>query len=197
MAILSYSHIVSSNPAIEPVSVETVKRNCDVDDDNRDADFARWITEARKQVERDTRRALITQTHVLKLDAFPDDDYLELPYPPLISVTSVSYVDSNGDAQTFASSNYSVDTNRTPGAILLGYSKDWPVIRGDRNSVTVTYTCGYGATAASVPEQAVNAIILLAKHRYEQPDDYTSERLGMNPKGYDYLVRSLNWGDYP
>ncbi len=199
MAIASYSHVVSVDPVIEPVTVEEAKRNCDVSDNFRDADFARWITEARKKVEADCRRSFITQTHVLKLDAFPNDDYLELLYPPAIAISSVQYVDTGGTTQTFASGNYSIDTNRTPSVLLLGYAKVWPTPRGQRNAVTVTYTAGYGAAASAVPEAAKSAILLLVKHRYEHPaivEPGTWRDVG---HGYNDLVCSspLYWGDYP
>ncbi len=191
MATLPYSHAVSVQPTAEPVSVDEAKRNSDVDDDNRDADFARWITEARQKVERDTRRALITQTHVLKLDEFPSCDYIDLLSPPLSSVTSVQYVGTGGTTQTFASSSYTVDTNRTPGILYLNFSESWPSTRGVMNSVTVTYVTGYGAAASSVPAAAKSAILLLVKQRYEYPER------GDEPEGYQSLIGALMWGPYP
>ena len=191
MVTLPYSLTVSSEPAIEPVTVDEAKRNADEDDNHRDSDFSQWITEARRLLEKESRRSLITQTRVLKLDAFPACDAIELHAPPLQSVTSISYVDANGDTQTWASSNYDVDTNRTPGVVLLGYDKSYPTTRAQRNAVTVTYVAGYGSTAASVPSEAKAAILLFARHRYDHPED------GGMPMGWDALVSRMCWGAYP
>lgn len=191
MAILPYSIAISSEPAIEPVSVDDAKRNCDEDDNARDADFAMWITEARKRVEDEARRALITRTYVLKLDRFPPDDYIELPYPPAIAISSIQYIDTAGSTQTWSSGDYSLDVSRTPSVVLLGYSASYPSTRDDRNAVTVTYTAGYGTAETDVPEAARAAIHLLVKQRYDNPA--TSE----TPPGYDALITRLAWGSYP
>ncbi len=188
---LPWSHAVSVDPTVEPVTVQEAKRNSDVDDDARDADFSRWIVEARKKVERDSRRALVNQTHVLKLDEFPNADYIVLPFPPLSSVTSIQYVDTAGTTQTFSSGSYTVDTNRTPGIVHLNYNESWPAIQGIFNSVVVTYVAGYGSTAADVPESAKAAILLLVKQRYEFPDS------GEEPMGYQALLGDLVYGSYP
>ncbi len=197
--ILSYSHAVTSEPAVEPVTVEAAKRNCDADDNYRDEDFARWIAAARRKVEADTRRALITQTHVLKLDAFPVGDWIDLPQPPLSSVTSVQYVDTGGTSQTFASSKYTVDTARTPGAILLAYAETWPTPRPQRNAVTVTYVAGYGANGTAVPEPLIDAVLILVKHRFENPELASFGSMAELPMAYSDLVCSspCYWGAYP
>lgn len=191
MAVLPYSLSVSSEPAIEPVSVDEAKRNSDEDDNARDADFARWITEGRRMIEHNARRSLINQTLVMKFDEFPACDYIELQNPPLSSVTSIAYLDANGDSQTWASGNYEVDTARTPGVVHLAFDKAWPTTRGIQNAVTITYVAGYGSTPADVPAEAKAAILLLVKQRYDNPES------GDEPMGWDALVRRLYWGAYP
>jgi len=191
MTILGYSLTVTSEPATEPVSVEDAKRNCDEDDNARDVDFSRWVTEARKQVEAESRRSLITQTLQLKLDAFPACDYIELPQPPAIAISSITYLDTAGDSQTWASSNYSIDADRTPGLVLLDYGKTFPVTRDDRNAVTITYTAGYGTSPSDVPGSAKAAILLLIRQWYDNP-----ESAGV-PVGYDALIQRVGWGAYP
>ncbi len=190
MPTLPYSIAVTSEPATEPVSVDEAKRNCDEDDNARDVDFARWITQARKQVEADARVSLITQTIQYKLDSFPSCDYIELPRPPAISVTSITYIDSAGDSQTWTS-GYTLDANRTPGLVLLDYDQVYPVARDQRNAVTITYTAGYGTSPDDVPEEAKAAILVLVRNWYEKPESVEV------PVGYDALIQRLGWGDYP
>lgn len=198
MAVLEYSNVVSVEPVIEPVTVAEAKRNCDVDDSHRDVDFQRWITAARKKVEHDCRRALITQTRVQRHNGIPIGSCLSLHYPPLIAVSSITYLGTDGASQTWSSSYYEVDANRTPGTVWLTYGNVWPTVRNIQNCLTVTYTCGYGTAASSVPEAARDAIMLLVKHRYEHNEPIL---IGSNSKelelSYSALVSELCWGDYP
>ena len=126
------------------------------------------ITVARKWCEGYQNRAFITQTITLTLDKFPE--VFEVPMPPLISVTSIEYIDPAGVQQTLASSVYDVDTNSEPGRIALAHAQSWPGIRGDINSVEVIYQAGYGV-AAAVPETVKQAIRLLIVHYYENRGD--------------------------
>lgn len=190
---------MTTPPSVEPVSVAEAKRNCDVDSDDRDEDFARWISEARAQVEKDTRRALINQTVTLNMDQWPGGDAIVLPYPPLSSVTSVKYYDTGGTQQTWSSGNYTVDTNRTPGVIFLDThdSVSWPSTQDRRNTIEVIYVAGYGSAASNVPDAAKNAILLLVKHRYEHPEMWGTSQFYEVPQAYQWLVDGLRFGDYP
>ena len=60
-----------------------------------DALITALIVTARQQAEHRTGRALVSQQWRQGLDQFPDDS-LELPKPKLVSVQSVTYLDSNG-----------------------------------------------------------------------------------------------------
>lgn len=192
MTVLHYVDYLSVAPAIEPVSVADAKRNSDYDDPYRDQDFARWITEARKRVEHDARLSLVNQTRIRKLDAFPGVAYLEC-IAPLVSVTSLAYIDQAGSTQTWASSNYEVDTARH--LVWLAYEKSWPDTRDIQNAVTLTYVSGHGATAATVPEAAKDAILLYCKMRFDHPeaqmDDWTTTG------SYQALIDTLKGGFYP
>ena len=192
MTILQYSDVVSVAPTNEPVTVAMARRNSDVDDSYRDVDFARWIVEARKQVEHDSRLSLVNQTWVKSLDSFPGTNRIELR-SPLVSVTSIAYIDTSGSTQTFSSANYEVDTARD--AVWLAYSQSWPSTRGIQNSVTITYVSGHGATASSVPEAAKTAILLLVKHRYENPEIGSDAFTGLTT--YTAVIDQLRGCDYP
>ena len=192
MQVLSRADYVSTAPTIEPVTVAEAKRNSDYDDPYRDQDFARWITEARKQVEHDARLSLVNQTRIRKLDAFPAENYIACK-PPLVSVSSISYIDTAGSSQTFASGNYEVDTNRH--VIWLAYEVDWPDTRDIQNAVTVTYVSGHGSGASTVPEAAKSAILLFCKMRFEQPEVSMSDWTTTGT--YQALIETLRGHQYP
>jgi uncharacterized phiE125 gp8 family phage protein len=128
---------------------------------------------AREYVESFCRRGLLTQTWDYKLDAFPSDGYsIELPISPVSSVTSISYVDTNGDTQTWDSSLYQTDLPSGPKAsrarIRPAYSQYYPTARTQMNAVTVRFVAGYGAAASSVPSSLKSGMKLLIGHWYEQ-----------------------------
>lgn len=158
---------LSTAPVVEPVTTTELKAHLRVDGTDEDTLIASLGVAARQHVEEETRRALVTQTWVLKLDEFPGsgDAEIRLPRPPLQSVTSVQYVDGNGDTQTWSSSLYVVDTADTPGNISLAYGESWPSTRAQKNAVTITYVAGYGA-ASTVPDALKAAIKLLVGHYY-------------------------------
>lgn len=115
------------------------------------------------------RIALIQQTWQAKLDGFCDE--IVLPRPPLISVASITYIDTNGTQQTLDSSVYQVDTFSRPGRINLAYGQSWPSTRDQRQAVTITWTAGYGAAATAVPENLKNGLKLLCGSWYGMRDD--------------------------
>jgi uncharacterized phiE125 gp8 family phage protein len=148
-------------PESEPISVDDVKLHGRVVVAHEDALYDEWIVGAREYAETFTHRALLTQTWDWKLDAFPCGDYLELPLAPLISVTSVTYVDSAGVTQTWSTSLYTVDAPVGPkarcGRVVPIYGGIWPATRDVVNAVTVRFIAGYG-DAGDVPRLIVTCL---------------------------------------
>src|SRR5688572_20333616 len=91
-------------PASEPVTLAEVKDVCRVSDSAFDTQLTSFALAARRWCEEFTRLALINQTWDLTLDAWPKR--IVLPRPPVSSVTSVTYVDGNGDTQILAADQY-------------------------------------------------------------------------------------------
>ncbi len=135
-----------------------------------DPELVAWLKTAREWCETFTHRAFITQTWDDKRGAFPACQVLELPKAPLISVTSVGYVDTAGVAQTWSAALYTVDAPAGPkacaGQIVPVFGESFPVTRGVINAVTIRFVAGYGA-AAAVPASIKTAMKLLIAHWYE------------------------------
>lgn len=166
--VVQGSVAVSVAATIDPVTVIEAKKHLNLDHTDDDAYIEDLIAAATDAAQAFTNRQFITATLIQRLDYFPDE--IRVPRPPLIAVASIAYVDSAGASQTLAASEYQVDTAQQPGRIRPAYGKYWPAVRSDTyNVVTVTYTAGYGATAASVPKrirQAIKAIVaMLYEHR--------------------------------
>ena len=160
-----YQRTRTAAPTVEPVSTADAKLHCRITDETTDAEVAALVAAARDRIENECEIALVTQTWVVRLDGFEDE--IEVPRPPQISVSSVTYVDTAGTTQTLAASYYTADTYARPGRIRLAYGQSWPATRDVANAVAITYTAGFGATAASVPPALVHAVKLLVGHYHE------------------------------
>lgn len=182
-------------PALEPVTLSEAKRHANVVASDDDALITALIVAARELVEQDTSRALINQTWELELDDWWTDG-LEVPRPPLVSVTHVKYYDADGVLQTVTSTNYHVDTRRQPGVIWWDDDYTLPSLGDDANPVLVTYVAGYGSAASAVPQRAKQAILLLVGHWYRQREA-VGRTEGEVALAYRRLIRSLCVGVYP
>lgn len=145
-----------------------------------DPELTAWLVAARQLCETFTHRAFITQTWDLKLNHWTCDSLyydaesggIRLPWAPTISVTSVTYVDGNGDSQTWAAgaTGYLTDLPSGPYAsrarVYPAYAISYPTLRTQPNAVTIRFVAGYGA-AAAVPSGIKAAMKLLIAHWYE------------------------------
>ena len=186
---LTYNLKRTTEPAIEPVTVSELKDHLRISDSVDDARLETLIAVAREVVEIDARRSLISQTWTLECDNWPPL-YLELPMPPLASVTSIKYVDTGGTQQTWSSAEYEVDTSSEPGIVRLAYGQSFPDIRGDERGIEVIYVAGYGTTASSVPDMLKHAIKLQAEMQYDCPTPELEA-------AYNRIVRMKFSGVYP
>lgn len=197
MALTKTRDYVSVGPTSLPLFLVDIRQHIGLSDNHFDSMLDQLLSVATTRVEQDTRRSLITQTRVLSMDSFPTNGIIELPSPPLQSVTSVTYVDTNDATQTFSSSKYSVDSNNTPGRLIVNDSEDWPTIRGHFDDIKVTYVAGYGSTVASVDPVAQYAIKMLVSHLFNSPAVTAHGSVSVVPVGYESLINSLKWGQYP
>jgi len=109
------------------------------------------IASARASAEQELRRPLITQTLDAYFDDFPTESPHEILLPPIQSVTSITYMDSDGATQTLAASGYTVDARSYPARVVPAYGESWPSTRDQVNAVTVRFVAGYGP-ASAVPQ---------------------------------------------
>lgn len=188
MATAALRMVRTVAPVTEPVHLDEVRDHLRVDITDDDTLIEALITAAREYVEQASRRALVTQTWRYNLDQFPAADEIELPRPPLKSVTSITYRDSDGTTHTLASSVYEVDTDSQPGRVRLAYGEDWPSdTLAETNPVRITFVAGYG-DADDVPKRWKQAILLLVGHWYENRE---AVMVGSIPREIPFAVESL------
>lgn len=174
-------------PLDEPVTLLQAKQHLRETLSDQDANILAAMYAAREHAESFTGRALCTQTWELLLDSFPSSREIELPFPPLQSVTSVKYIDTDDVEQTFAAANYHVDAASTPGRVRLKPTASWPSIADQPNAVTVRFVAGYGGMAA-VPFTIKAAILLVVGHLFEHREENQDFAVHEMPLGAERLL---------
>jgi len=156
----------STAPTIEPVTLAETKNFCRIDENRDDALVDGLIEAARVYVETKTGRQLIDATWKLYLPDFPS--IIRLPRPPLDSITSITYVDSDGVTQTESATIYTADTKSEPAIVHEAYGQSWSTHRGDEDdSVIITYKAGYGSAVTDVPKALRIGVMMLVNHWYD------------------------------
>jgi uncharacterized phiE125 gp8 family phage protein len=157
------------------------------------------ITAAREDCEDFQRRAYITRTYELYLDAWPEGDEVVLPLPPLQAVNSIKYYGTDGTEYTaydpdaevpVGVDDYIIDISSEPGRVKLAYGKSWPsTILRPANGICVEFDAGYGDAAADVPSAVKQTMLLLIGHLYENRESVTDKSMTVLPMA----VESLLW----
>jgi len=159
--------ILGTAPESEPVTTAEAKAHLRVDVADDDTLIAGLIVAARQAFEEINGRSLFTTTWKLILDGWPDGETIRLPRPPLQSVTSIAYTDTDGNVTVWDAANYEVETMRTPGRVYLAHNASWPTASlRPASPITLTYVSGW-ATVGAIPQRYKAAILLLVGHLYE------------------------------
>ena len=190
------AQVLAIAAAKQPVSLNDAKDHLVIQGTNDDTLIKDKIKVATAYAQDVTGRVFISQDWKLVLDSFPGGaGIIYLPKPPLLSITKVDYLDTNGDSQTLASSKYVVDTVSTPARLAPAFGEVWPTTRGTLNAVTIEFKAGYGVNSADVPVQIKEAILSLTGHLYEHRETTVEQALQMIPIGVDDLL--LQFKVYP
>lgn len=165
---------VYTQPSNEPVTLAEAKEYMRVEVDDDDALIAALITAARRQAEEYTRRAFVTQVLDVWYDRdelFEHGEFVELPRPPVASITSIESYDSEDVETTMPAASYRLSSS-VEGRIVLTGAGEWPSDLREHDCLTVRYTAGYG-TPADVPEDIKTAIKAMVLAAYEGRCDVT------------------------
>jgi uncharacterized phiE125 gp8 family phage protein len=148
-----------------------------------------YMIAARRRLEQEMGRALVSQTWRLSLDRFPHWRQrafpvgfmpILLPRPAVIAVTSFKYLDPTdptGAALITLALNvdFIVDGNSEPARLQPATNKAWPSALRQQNAVVIDYTAGYGIDGATVPNDIKLAIKMLGAHWYENRETVVAE----------------------
>lgn len=158
-----------TQPAYEPVSLTEARLWCRLESDDtiNTPTLTLLIKAMREHAENLTHRAFI-QRSLRQSQAYWESDprygyRITLQCPPVASVESVKYIDSDGTLTTLATDQYVLHNECEPAFIIPAYQVTWPTLRSTPNSVQVTYTAGY--TPGSPSDEASNQEVIPAELR--------------------------------
>lgn len=169
---------VITGVATEPVTLAEAKLHLKLDDiagsHPDDTLVTALITASREACEHYAGLALAGRTLEVSLDEFPEceEDVITLPMGPVASITSVKYTDDAGDEQTVSSSAYALSPYGGSRRLAPTFGNYWPDAQDIPDAVRIRYVTGYAATGAAAgyttaPKAAVQAILVLIGHLYE------------------------------
>lgn len=157
-------------PVADPVTIADLKVHSKIDTTAEDSELAGYLAAATQTVEGHLNRALMPQTWRYSLQNFPGRNYvngvrdfsslaeyyrwnfIEIPRPPLRSISLFTYTDTQGivgnmqQGYDSAVGNYLLDVDSEPGRVVLPYSGLWPTtVLSPSLPIALTFLCGYSA----------------------------------------------------
>ncbi len=156
---MTVSVIIPPDPIVEPSDIAGSHSG-------NDATVAAMIAAVTEEIDGPTGwlgRCLGPQTLELTMPAFCGWNFL-LPFPPVIKVVSISYLDRDGVEQTIDEADYRFADKR----VWFGLGYSFPSTQCAPDAVRVVYQAGYNGSGAGktgeIPERARQAIILSVQH---------------------------------
>lgn len=191
-------------PTTTPITLDEAKSQLREEDDDYNAEITTLVAAATEYLDGPRGvlgRCIVTQTYEVSCD-FPEragaNGSIPIRLGYLQSLTSIAYVDANGDTQTVDLATVNVITGE-PGMIYLKNGASWPSTDPDTiDPVTITVVVGYpsdgsspteDALRANIPEGLRHAIKFHVSHLFENRDIVA---FGVSaipvPKTYDALI---------
>lgn len=182
MIVLPNARELVSPPSEEPISLALAKQHCLVFHNDDNDLFTGWIAGARYYAEKLSGERMITQQWKFTYPSFPPNttggfpprpEILKIPTGPVQTLDAVTYIDENGEEQSFgtlsgsplAPEEYSLVRGIDQSYIALKLNQVWPTTGLVANAVSVTVTVGHNddaeAFAANKQVQLLRSGMLL------------------------------------
>lgn len=157
---------ITTQPTIEPLTAAEAMAHCRETDTTLESKFESLITSAREYAETVTGRALAVKTVTAVCDFFPASGVIELPIVPIVTLTSLTYKNEDGD-ETDISNRVIVDDYSNPPKLVLKESSTWPTeTLYQVNPIKIVYQAG------ETPSHKIKqAMLLLVGHWYENREE--------------------------
>ena len=173
-------------PTIEPLSLSEAKQVLRVTHDDDDAVIAALIAAGRAHLEATTRRALMSQTWRVTLDAWPADGRVRPRIGPLQTLQAARWFDAANNAHAIDGESFVVDK---AADVIAAPPWALPPPGRSRAGLELDVVCGYGAAAADVPADLRQALRMLVAHWYDHRGlAAIGGQVLMQPAGFSALI---------
>jgi len=186
--------VLTSGPAIEPVTLAEAKAHLRVDGSAEDTLIASLIITSRLHIEAALGLALITQSWSIFLDAWPPGSQLALPLRPVQSIAAVKLYAADESVATVPADTYQLDGAAVPARLVRRGSLTWPKPSRAANGIEIAFVAGYGDAAADVPAPIRQAVLLLVAHWHEHREPVAIGATDASaPSMVSDLLRPYRW----
>lgn len=171
------SVVVVTPPASPLIDLDLVKKHLRVETDDDDALIDLYLQAAVSHLDGPggwLGRALGEQTLEFRTHCFPYGG-LALPFPPLIELMSVVYLNSDGVETTGYVESYTL----AGGHLRPVYGATWPSTRLEADAVRITYKAGYPAD--QLPGAIQAALLLMVGDLYDNRSSVTDGPIASVP----------------
>jgi uncharacterized phiE125 gp8 family phage protein len=161
---------IKTDLTTEPVTSAEAKLFCKVVGTTEDSVFTILITSARQELEKYTASSFAEKTIHATWIKMPEDNELELPYGPVISVDKVYKIDEEGtEEELVLNTDYHIYGDQDA---IVKIESFWSSgIKAER-SVRVEYKAGYGNVATeTLPMKLKECILKLINKSYTTRGD--------------------------
>lgn len=194
--VVPYVDTLVTPPTAEPLDLEITKKVLRFTSTSEDDLITGWIAAARQLFELETGHQVMLATRARTWRGTVLQPELELPYPRLQGVTSVTWRDGDDHDQALAEGDdYEVilptgGLTAPLGRIQRVGACEWP----STGALICTYTCGHGgydSPAIEVPDLIKSALYLLVGAFHKERSELRDGTVTKLPMGADAILRAF------
>lgn len=165
------SHILTTPPAVEPISLAEAKTHLRVTHSDDDIYISTLIISARRLVEQTYELCLLQQNWSAFIDCWPADGIYDVPLSPVQSIVDIKIYGDDDVAATLDHAHYLLDAVSRPARVVLRQGRSFPIPGRKINGIEVKFTAGFGIAATAVPEPIKQALLIIVSDWYAARGD--------------------------
>jgi uncharacterized phiE125 gp8 family phage protein len=153
--------ILNLPPTAEPLSLAETKAHLRITHNDDDTYISALIISARRTIEAQFGMCLLQQSWSIFRDTWPSDGIFATPLFPVMSIVDLKIYGDDDVAATIDPAHYYVDSASRPARIALRRGRVFPPPGRRVNGIELKLIMGFGTTAAAVPQQIKQALLII------------------------------------
>jgi uncharacterized phiE125 gp8 family phage protein len=162
------SLILTTPPLVEPITLAEAKAHIRITHSDDDTYISTLMISARRLVESRTGLRLLQQGWFVFLDCWPPDGVIALPLSPVSAIIDIITYGDLDTPSTIDPAHYFLDAASNPNRVVFRQGRN-PANPGRRvKGIEIKLQAGFGATAAAVPQELKQAVLLITAHWFSK-----------------------------